>query len=84
MWALCTRMDPSRDLLLVERTPVDPLDFASPLEGLGGKMGLDATCKIGAETNREWGVKLAMDVAITERVAERWWEFFPSKQGNAP
>lgn len=84
MWALSTRMDPSRDLLLVERTPVDPLDFASPLEGLGGKMGLDATSKIGAETNREWGVKLAMDVAIAERVAERWWEFFPSKQGNAP
>ncbi len=84
MWALSTRMDPSRDLLLVERTPVDPLDFASPLEGLGGKMGLDATCKIGAEANREWGVKLAMDVAIVQRVAARWCEFFPSRQGNAP
>jgi len=83
MWALSTRMDSSRDLLLVERTPVDPLDFASPLEGLGGKMGLDATCKVGSETSREWGVKLAMDVGITERVAERWWEFFPERQGSA-
>jgi 4-hydroxy-3-polyprenylbenzoate decarboxylase len=84
MWALSTRMDPSRDLLLAERTPVDPLDFASPLEGLGGKMGLDATCKIGSETGREWGVKLAMDIAMTERVAERWWEFFPARQGSTP
>lgn len=84
MWALSTRMDPSRDLLLAERTPVDPLDFASPLEGLGGKMGFDATRKIGAETSREWGVRLAMDVAIAERVAARWQEFFPERQGRAP
>lgn len=84
MWALSTRMDPSRDLLMVERTPVDPLDFASPLEGLGGKMGLDATHKIGSETSREWGVRLAMDIGVTERVAERWWEFFPGRQGSAP
>jgi len=84
MWALSTQMDPSRDLLLAERTPVDPLDFASPLEGLGGKMGFDATRKIGAETSREWGVRLAMDVAIAERVAARWQEFFPERQGRAP
>ncbi|MET3663035.1 4-hydroxy-3-polyprenylbenzoate decarboxylase [Aquamicrobium ahrensii] len=82
MWALSTRMDPSRDLLLLERTPVDPLDFASPLDGLGGKMGLDATRKVGSETSREWGVKLAMDIAITKRVAERWREFFPARQGS--
>ena len=84
MWALSTRMDSSRDLLLMERTPVDPLDFASPLEGLGSKMGLDATRKIGAETSREWGVKLTMDVGITERVAERWGEFFPGRKGSTP
>lgn len=84
MWAVSTRMDPSRDLFLAERTPVDPLDFASPLEGLGGKMGLDATRKIGSETSREWGVKLAMDAEITERVTERWREFFPERQERAP
>ena len=84
MWAVSTRMDPSRDLLVVERTPVDPLDFASPLAGLGGKMGLDATNKIGAETSREWGVRLAMDNAVSERVSARWEEFFPTQQGSAP
>ncbi|MGS1095329.1 UbiD family decarboxylase [Aquamicrobium terrae] len=84
MWALATRMDPSRDLLVAERTPIDQLDFASPLEGLGGKMGLDATRKIGAETSRDWGVKLEMDAEVARRVAERWQEFFPAGQGSAP
>lgn len=84
MWALSTRMDPSRDLLVVERTPVDPLDFASPLEGLGGKMGFDATRKIGSETSREWAVRLAMDRAVEERIAARWEEFFPERQERAP
>ncbi len=84
MWALSTRMDPSRDLLLVERTPVDPLDFASPLEGLGGKMGFDATRKIGSETSREWGVKLAMDIAIAERIAARWWRVLSVASRSAP
>jgi 4-hydroxy-3-polyprenylbenzoate decarboxylase len=78
MWALATRMDPSRDVLLADRTPIDQLDFASPLEGLGGKIGFDATGKIGAETSREWGVKLDMDAAIARQVEQRWAEFFPA------
>jgi 4-hydroxy-3-polyprenylbenzoate decarboxylase len=83
MWALATRMDPSRDLLVAERTPIDQLDFASPLEGLGGKMGLDATVKIGAETSRDWGVKLEMDAAVARRVAARWQDYFPAGRGTA-
>ena len=77
MWAVATRMDPSRDLVTIERTAVDQLDFASPLEGLGGKLGIDATRKIGPETAREWGVGLSMDRAVAERVTKRWTEFFP-------
>lgn len=80
MWALATRMDPARDLMLVERTPIDQLDFASPLEGLGGKVGFDATRKIGAETTRNWGAKLEMDAAMQHRVSERWQEFFLARQ----
>jgi 4-hydroxy-3-polyprenylbenzoate decarboxylase len=78
MWALATRMDPSRDVLLANRTTIDQLDFASPLEGLGGKIGFDATRKIGAETSREWSVRLDMDAAIARQVEERWAEFFPA------
>jgi len=74
---VATRMDPSRDLVTVERTPVDQLDFASPLEGLGGKLGIDATRKIGAETSRAWGVGLFMDREVAERVTRRWTEIFP-------
>jgi 4-hydroxy-3-polyprenylbenzoate decarboxylase len=79
MWALATRMDPGRDVMLVDRMPIDHLDFAAPLEGLGGKMGFDATRKIGAETSREWGVKLGMDAAMERRVGERWGEFFSNR-----
>lgn len=79
MWAVATRMDPSRDLVTIGRTPVDQLDFASPLEGLGGKLGIDATRKLGAETTREWGVGLAMDRAVAERVTKRWSELFPEE-----
>lgn len=60
-WALSTRMDPSRDLVVLDRTPMDYLDFASPLEGLAGKLGIDATNKIGPETTREWGRVMALD-----------------------
>ncbi|MHA6645315.1 UbiD family decarboxylase [Mesorhizobium sp. A623] len=77
MWALATRMDPSRDLMQIDRTPIDQLDFASPLEGLGGKIGFDATRKIGAETNREWGEKLKMSTHIEEQITKRWNELFP-------
>jgi 4-hydroxy-3-polyprenylbenzoate decarboxylase len=71
-WALATRMDPSRDLMVVDRTPIDYLDFASPVSGLGGKLGIDATTKIGAETDREWGRVLAMAPEVVARVDEMW------------
>ncbi|MDO5612219.1 MAG: UbiD family decarboxylase [Paracoccus sp. (in: a-proteobacteria)] len=69
-WALATRMDPSRDLMVLERTPMDYLDFASPEEGLAGKLGIDATTKIGAETNREWGKVMALNPDHQTRAAE--------------
>ena len=58
-WALSTRMDPGRDLMVLERTPMDCLDFASPPEGLAGKLGVDATTRIGSETTRDWGQIMA-------------------------
>ena len=68
IWAITTRMDPVRDTLLVENTPIDYLDFASPVSGLGGKMGLDATNKWPGETAREWGRPIRMDAAVEQRV----------------
>ena len=68
IWAITTRMDPVRDTLLVENTPIDYLDFASPVSGLGGKMGLDATNKWPGETTREWGRTIQMDAAVNLRV----------------
>jgi 4-hydroxy-3-polyprenylbenzoate decarboxylase len=68
VWAITTRMDPARDTMLVEHTPIDYLDFASPVAGLGSKMGLDATNKWPGETQREWGRPIAMDAAVTARV----------------
>ncbi|MEF2070794.1 UbiD family decarboxylase [Consotaella aegiceratis] len=79
MWAVATRMDPSRDVVTMDRTPIDHLDFASPLEGLGGKLGIDATNKIGAETSREWGVVMRPDEAVSAQVTKRWAELFPGK-----
>ena len=69
IWAITTRMDPVRDTTLVEHTPIDYLDFASPVSGLGGKMGLDATNKWPGETSREWGRTITMDAAVEQRVA---------------
>jgi 4-hydroxy-3-polyprenylbenzoate decarboxylase len=69
VWAVTTRMDPVRDTTLVEHTPIDYLDFASPVSGLGGKMGLDATNKWPGETAREWGRTIRMDAAVEARVA---------------
>jgi 4-hydroxy-3-polyprenylbenzoate decarboxylase len=69
IWAITTRMDPVRDTTLVESTPIDYLDFASPVSGLGGKMGLDATNKWPGETVREWGRTIAMDRAVEDKVA---------------
>jgi 4-hydroxy-3-polyprenylbenzoate decarboxylase len=74
IWAITTRVDPARDTLIVENTPIDYLDFASPVSGLGGKMGLDATNKWPGETNREWGKPIAMDKAVKARVDGIWKE----------
>jgi 4-hydroxy-3-polyprenylbenzoate decarboxylase len=72
MWAISTRMDPARDITLVENTPIDYLDFASPVSGLGSKIGLDATNKLPGETNREWGEKIAMRQDIVDLVSGKW------------
>lgn len=72
VWAMTTRMDPVRDTVLVENTPIDYLDFASPVSGLGGKMGMDATNKWPGETQREWGVPITMDPKVSKRVDEIW------------
>jgi 4-hydroxy-3-polyprenylbenzoate decarboxylase len=72
MWALSTRMDPARDITLIERTPIDYLDFASPESGLGSKVGLDATNKWPPETHREWGAEIAMDPKVVSDVTDKW------------
>ncbi|NLP32403.1 MAG: 3-octaprenyl-4-hydroxybenzoate decarboxylase, partial [Oligella ureolytica] len=72
IWAMTTRMDPARDTLLVENTPIDYLDFASPVSGLGGKMGMDATNKWPGETDREWGIPITMDQEVKNRVDDLW------------
>ncbi|MFO1331798.1 MAG: UbiD family decarboxylase [Rubrivivax sp.] len=68
VWAITTRMDPVRDTVLVPHTPIDYLDFASPVSGLGGKLGFDATNKWPGETAREWGRPIAMERAVLDRV----------------
>ena len=65
-------MDPVRDTTLIENTPIDYLDFASPHSGLGGKIGLDATTKIGPETTREWGRKISMPQEVIDLVSGKW------------
>jgi 4-hydroxy-3-polyprenylbenzoate decarboxylase len=72
IWAMTTRMDPVRDVTLVDNTPIDYLDFASPVSGLGGKIGMDATNKWPGETQREWGRPIVMDEAVRRRVDEIW------------
>jgi 4-hydroxy-3-polyprenylbenzoate decarboxylase len=72
MWALSTRMDPARDITVIENTPIDYLDFASPDSGLGSKAGLDATNKWPPETRREWGREIAMDAGVVAAVTEKW------------
>lgn len=74
IWAITTRMDPIRDTVLIDNTPIDYLDFASPVSGLGSKMGLDATNKWPGETDREWGTPITMDAAVKERIDELWKE----------
>ena len=72
MWAVSVNMDPARDILIAERTAIDYLDFASPESGLGSKIGLDATTKIGPETKRTWGTPIRMDEAVVQTVTEKW------------
>jgi len=72
IWALTTRVDPTRDTTLVDSTPIDYLDFASPVSGLGSKMGIDATNKWPGETNREWGRPISMQADVRARVDAMW------------
>ena len=72
IWAITTRMDPARDITLIENTPIDYLDFASPVSGLGSKAGLDATNKWPGETQREWGTPIKMDQGVKDRVDALW------------
>ena len=72
IWALTTRMDPKRDCVFVENTPIDYLDFASPVSGLGSKIGLDATNKWAGETTREWGRPIRMESEVKERIDAIW------------
>jgi L-asparaginase II len=80
IWAITTRIDPSRDTVLVNNTPIDYLDFASPVAGLGSKMGLDATNKWPGETDREWGRPIVMDDAVKRRVDALWDEIGMEKR----
>ncbi len=83
IWAMTTRMDPSRDTVLIENTPIDYLDFASPVSGLGSKMGLDATNKWSGETDREWGEPIVMDETIKQQIDDIWEDLaiFPEEEG---
>ena len=74
IWAMTTRMDPKRDSVFIENTPIDYLDFASPVAGLGSKVGFDATNKWQGETDREWGRVITMSDDIKNRVDNRWQE----------
>ena len=83
IWAITTRMDPARDTTLVENTPIDYLDFASPVSGLGSKMGLDATNKLPGETDREWGRPIVRDADVVKRIDAIWDELgLESKEPN--
>lgn len=74
IWAITTRMDPSRDTVMIDNTPIDYLDFASPVSGLGSKMGLDATHKWPGETQREWGQVITQDAKVKQRIDDIWSE----------
>jgi len=76
IWAMTTRMDPARDLTILENTPIDYLDFASPVSGLGSKVGFDATNKWPGETNREWGRTIVMSPHIIKKVDDMWDKLF--------
>lgn len=82
MWAVSTRMDPARDITVIENTPIDYLDFASPVSGLGSKIGLDATDKLPGETDREWGRQIRMDQTVVDKVDAMWGELGLPGSGN--
>jgi len=84
IWAITTRMDPVRDTTLVDGTPIDYLDFASPISGLGGKMGLDATNKWAGETNREWGRAITMPTEVTQRAEALFEQLFARPVSGLP
>lgn len=75
VWALATRVDPARDSFTIEDTPIDYLDFSSPKDSLGSKMGIDATNKIGSEVTREWGTKIEMSEEIKDLVTKKWKDY---------
>jgi 4-hydroxy-3-polyprenylbenzoate decarboxylase len=81
IWAVVTRVDPARDTLIAGQTPIDYLDFASPVSGLGSKMGIDATNKWPGETTREWGRPIVMDEAVAARVDAQWKAVFGDAKG---
>ncbi len=72
IWAMTTRVDPTRDTTLIDNTPIDYLDFASPISGLGSKMGIDATNKLPGETDREWGTPIVMDDKVIQKIDDIW------------
>lgn len=72
IWAMTTRMDPARDTIMIENTPIDYLDFASPVSGLGSKIGMDATNKWPGESTREWGTPITMDEAVKKKIDDMW------------
>src|ERR1700716_3491205 len=74
VWAITTRVDPLRDTVMVDNTPIDYLDFASPVSGLGSKMGIDATNKGPGETSREWGRPIVMDAVVKAKIDRIWQE----------
>ena len=74
IWAITTRVDPTRDTTLIDNTPIDYLDFASPVSGLGSKMGIDATNKLPGETDREWGAPIIMDKNVIQKIDNIWQE----------
>ena len=78
IWAITTRMDPARDLTILENTPIDYLDFASPVSGLGSKVGFDATNKWLGETNREWGKPIVMSKQVSQKIDRMWDSLFNS------
>jgi len=72
IWAMATRVDPTRDTVLIDHTPIDYLDFASPVSGLGSKMGIDATHKFPGETTREWGIAIQQDAGVKAKIDTLW------------